>query len=313
MGKDAPKQPDPAKTAAAQEMYGEKAIDYSAKKNAIDLTSPWGSTTYTKDAQGNPTGQVLTLSPAEQSYYDSISGVRDDLAKNLPTGPFVAPDSSSGDAVQKALYDRQMALITPSLDQADKESNVNLGDRGIPVGSEIWNDENNRLATNRTNAETAAAQQAVLAGGQEQDRQLQDALTLYNEPYQALGQVTGATPTQPPQFASQPAYSLAPPDYAGQVNSNYQSAVQQYNQQQQSIWGGLFGLGSALLSDRRTKKDIRRVGETDAGVPIYTYKYKGGEGPTHMGVMADEVAEFFPDAVSPIAGDIKGVDYGAVA
>jgi hypothetical protein len=42
------------------------------------------------------------------------------------------------------------------------------------------------------------------------------------------------------------------------------------------------------LSDRRAKMDIRRVGTTDGGVPIYTYKYVG-DPVTRMGVMADEV------------------------
>lgn len=53
----------------------------------------------------------------------------------------------------------------------------------------------------------------------------------------------------------------------------------------------MLGLGiqaASLFSDRRLKTDIRRVGRTDEGTPIYTYRYMG-EGPFHMGVMADEV------------------------
>ena len=59
------------------------------------------------------------------------------------------------------------------------------------------------------------------------------------------------------------------------------------------IGGGTAGLGGILaalagLSDRRTKEDIVRIGQTDGGVPLYRFRYKGTE-PIHIGVMADEV------------------------
>lgn len=57
--------------------------------------------------------------------------------------------------------------------------------------------------------------------------------------------------------------------------------------------GEVVGMGlqaASLFSDRRLKTDVKRVGKTDAGSPIYTYRYQG-EGPYHMGVMADEVPE----------------------
>ena len=66
-------------------------------------------------------------------------------------------------------------------------------------------------------------------------------------------------------------------------------------QQHQASMGGLFGLGSALIgalpfSDARLKTDIKRVGRTDGGVPVYTYRYKG-DPVIHMGVMAQDVPE----------------------
>lgn len=50
------------------------------------------------------------------------------------------------------------------------------------------------------------------------------------------------------------------------------------------------------VSDRRLKTDIKRVGKTKDGLPIYTYRYKEG-GPVQMGVMADEVEDVTPKAV----------------
>lgn len=70
--------------------------------------------------------------------------------------------------------------------------------------------------------------------------------------------------------------------------------------------GGLLQIGS-LFSDRHMKENIRRVGQTDAGVPIYTYNYKGSP-VTHMGVMADEV----PHAITGEINGFKTVDYARV-
>jgi hypothetical protein len=66
---------------------------------------------------------------------------------------------------------------------------------------------------------------------------------------------------------------------------------------------------TGFFSDRRLKTDIRRVGHTDDGMPIYKYKYKGDPNEqTHIGLMADEVEERHPEAVGVAAG-YKTVDY----
>lgn len=82
-----------------------------------------------------------------------------------------------------------------------------------------------------------------------------------------------------------------------------------------SIIGAGAGLGAAAIfaSDRRLKKDIKEIGETNAGTPIYTFKYKNDpEGKTFMGVMAQDVEKTQPEIVANIFGDYKGVDYSKV-
>jgi len=77
---------------------------------------------------------------------------------------------------------------------------------------------------------------------------------------------------------------------------------------------GMLGFGMQalplLFSDRRLKEDIKKVGKTDGGLPIYTYKYKAG-GPTQMGVMAQDVRKKNPGAVHDLGG-LLAVDYGGV-
>ena len=72
------------------------------------------------------------------------------------------------------------------------------------------------------------------------------------------------------------------------------------------------GLQSApfIFSDRRLKENIKRVGQTDGGLPIYTYNYIGNP-MVCMGVMADEVEAVKPEAVGEIDG-YKAVNYGAL-
>jgi hypothetical protein len=65
------------------------------------------------------------------------------------------------------------------------------------------------------------------------------------------------------------------------------------------------GLGSLFGgSDRRLKTDITKVGDHPAGVPMYSFRYKGD--PKHypkvVGPMAEDVAKIAPHAVAPIPG-----------
>jgi hypothetical protein len=74
--------------------------------------------------------------------------------------------------------------------------------------------------------------------------------------------------------------------------------------------GAAGGIGAFMASDRRLKTDIEKVGKTDAGLPIYTYKYKG-DNKTQMGVMAQDVEKKTPKAVKEVGG-FKAVNYALV-
>lgn len=71
------------------------------------------------------------------------------------------------------------------------------------------------------------------------------------------------------------------------------------------------GMMAYAMSDRRTKENIRRVGITDGGLPVYTFNYIG-DPQTQMGVMAQDVEKVDPEAVKEFNG-IKHVNYARVA
>jgi len=63
-------------------------------------------------------------------------------------------------------------------------------------------------------------------------------------------------------------------------------------------------------SDIRVKRDIERIGEMPSGLPVYRFKYIWGD-EEHIGVMAQEAMEHFPEAVAEFNG-ILHVDYGRI-
>lgn len=142
----------------------------------------------------------------------------------------------------------------------------------------------------------AAAQQAALqgaqaqlqAGGVEQQTQQADLTARYQQFLQERGY-----PFQVAQFLANIAMGT------GALSGSTTTTTQP----------------SGLFSDERLKHDAKRVGYTDDGLPIYTFKYNN-DNKTHMGVMAQDVEKKHPDAVGLApAGDghlYKTVDYERV-
>ena len=73
-------------------------------------------------------------------------------------------------------------------------------------------------------------------------------------------------------------------------------------------------MGGAMVSDRRLKQDIVRIGDHPAGFGLYLFSYlpthrdRCGHG-RHFGVMADEVERVMPWAVTVGDDGFKAVRY----
>lgn len=74
-----------------------------------------------------------------------------------------------------------------------------------------------------------------------------------------------------------------------------------------SVGANLFGTAMSLFSDERVKENIKPIGETFDGQPIYKFNYVG-DPRTTVGLMAQDVEQTNPDAVGSVNG-IKTVDY----
>lgn len=145
---------------------------------------------------------------------------------------------------------------------------------------------------------------------------LQERTNLRNQPLNELTSLLGQSQVQAPSYQGTPQVGVANTNVAGLVQQDYQNRLSA----SQGAMGGLFGLGGsilgaagnaggfgALFSDERLKTDIKRVGTTDSGTPIYTYRYIWG-GPVQMGVMAQDV----PEAAIETESGYLAVEYGKV-
>lgn len=160
-----------------------------------------------------------------------------------------------------------------------------------------------------------AGQNAALTGANAQlgagtlEQQTQQAQDTAN--YNAYAQAQ-AYPFQTTQWLAGLATGVAPG--LGSSSTGYSTAPAP-NQTAQYLGAGVAGAG-LLLSDRRAKEDIHKIGKTNDGQPIYRYRYKGSPH-WQIGLIAQEVEKDHPQAVHGIAGtkfiDLKEATDDAVS
>ncbi len=170
---------------------------------------------------------------------------------------------------------------------------------------------NNQLAQQGFQNETQLlnAQMAKLnAENQARQQYLSEQYALRNQPINEISALLSGSQVQSPQFVNTNMPTIPTTDTAGIINNNYQQQVAKAQAESafgQNILGGLFGLGSSMImaSDKRVKKDIKKVGEVK-GQKLYEYHYKGegDDDPKHIGFMAQEIERTMPDAVLEISG-----------
>lgn len=277
--------------------------------------------------QGLAAGQIPRVQNALNTPI-SFDGLPDPMAQ----GGNIA---ASADRVAQDIYTRGVERLQPDFNRVRQTNWQNLADRGIGVGNEAFTTESNRVDQGQTDALRDLALGSEQYRGAEQSRLtnlanslrqqgIQERSLVRDQPLRDVAALlgTGSGP-QMPQFGQTANTSVAPTDVVGPIQNNYNAQMQQWQQGQQnsnSLMGGLFSLGAAGLryglpmltgSDRRIKEGIKRVGEMTDGTPVYTFRYRNGDGVTHMGVMAQELMVTRPDAVHDVGG-VLHVDYGVL-
>jgi hypothetical protein len=164
--------------------------------------------------------------------------------------------------------------------------------QGVGLGAEQANRQNlqnaaqlfGNIGTSAQQAGLAGAQAQLAAGQQQQQTQQAGLQALYNQFQQQQG-----FPYQQAQFLANIATGT------GALSGNASSGT--------STTTG----GGGFFSDERLKENIKKVGETNDGQPIYRYNYKGDQR-TQIGLLAQDVEKDHPEAVGSSQG-YKTVDY----
>jgi hypothetical protein len=231
---------------------------------------------------------------------------------------------ASTDAANRATASAQG--VTPQeqrmYQQAAREAAQASGRLGgnAAIASEVMGREN-VLAQKRAEAD-AARQRAFAQAGQFYTapglESLRSAPISYGMGTTIAGMGLNLGQTMTPQFDYNLPLGLAR-ERAGaidarnmaQYNANAQFAAQQ-QQGKSDAMGSIMQMIPVIMSasDRRLKTDINKVGKTNSGLPIYTYKYKG-DPKTQMGVMAQDVEKKNPKAVKEFGG-FKAVNYALI-
>ncbi len=269
--------------------------------------------------QGSQAAVSTVESPWQKQIRDilqpaSVGLVNNVLAQNTGANmPDVARVQDRSD-VAKSIFDRNMSLMEPTFAKENNRLLTNLQARGIPVGADAFSSAYKDQQTNVNEAISRLADDANIAAGNEQSRQFSlDSAARSG----AMNEIMAALTGQYNANSNAPSGNAAGVNYSGLVGDKYNADRAAYNakQQQQSANAGTLGsLGGALLmkSDRRLKRDIRRIVEVK-GFPLYEYRYVWDKpGTVRRGVMAQDLLGKMTKAVHQV-GKYLQVDYAMLA
>lgn len=322
--KSAPEAPDPRETSSAQTGTSVSTAIANAFLGNVNRVGPDGTTTYDQsgsfqwtDPYTNQSYTIprfterVTLSPQQQQTYDASKRAETNLAtlaeqqSGFLKDYMSKPVDLNNEATEARLYELGSKRLDPRFAKEEEAMRTQLFNRGLREGTAAFDSAMKNFGESKNDAYN----QLLLSG---RGQAVQEALTERNQPINEIAALLSGSQVSMPQFTGGNMPTIPTTDNAGLINTNYNQrlqAWQQENASRQSLLGGLFGLGSSLImSDRRTKTDIKRVGKTDDGQPVYSYRYKAG-GPMQLGLMAQDVEKKNPSAVVEVGG-IKHVDYG---
>ena len=300
----APAAPDPQKTAAAEAQFnrldtygpsgGGTQYGYSdASGNFVRGVAPPGLQSAVKSIE-SPTEKALRLA-LEPASVNLTNRIISDNVTNLPDQARIKDRGT----VAKSIFDRTFSMMQPAIDKGNNRLLTNLQARGLPVGSEAFNEAYGEQQAKTQDTISRLAMDADIQAGGEQSRLFGlDQAQRSNAMSEIVAAMGGNY--NPPNNA--PNGNAAGVNYSGLVGDKYKADMAQYQSDQankSATMGALGSLGGAMLmkSDRRLKRDIRAVGQRGP-FTLYEFRYLwDAPGTVRRGYMAQEVIRIIPAAV----------------
>lgn len=323
---EAPAAPDPVKTAQAQSASNKDTAVAQYGLNATNQVTPNGSLTYNQIgtwSDGTPRFEATTsLSPQQQALYDKTNVTQNNLAdigtsQSAKIGQLLNSPLDLNTATEGKIDELGRARLDPQFQREGAALDTSLINKGIRPGSTAWNDAHTQFSQQKNDAYN----QLYLSG---RGQGAQEALTQRNQPINEISALLSGSQVSQPGFTNTPSPGVAPTDVIGAQQQSLNQQNVGYNAQvanQQAMTNGLFKLGSTALggwamSDIDTKENIEVVGERSDGLHVIDFDYKPefGGGKDNRGLIAQEVAQVYPNAVTrvPAMGNRMAVNYAAV-
>lgn len=326
MAKKYPDPTPPKETSAAQTGSSvSTAIANAFLQNPTEITpdgstqvSPTGSwrwtDTYTGQVYDIPTfTRTTTLSPKGQEIKAAEDAAKLNLTRlarnqsGFLDGYLGTPVSLDNEATEARLAELAGRRLEPILAQRREAEATRLADQGIRLGSTAYD----RAMSLVDQAENDARNELLLKG---RAQAVQEALAERNQPINEITALLSGGQVGQPQFMGADLGPIPTTDNAG-IIANYDDQriqiAQMQNQLAGQILGGLFGL-FPKLSDDEAKKDTKKVADLTDDVGLWAFRYRSpnDDGRRHLGLMASEVEEVAPQAVSRRPDGLRQVDYG---
>lgn len=312
------------------------AAEATAAGNRVNQVTPYGSLTYTEsgvDSQGNPRYTAnVELSPDQQRLLEQqnrtslgLGGLQEqglDYVRNMISQPFDTSGlAQTGINAGEQMSESVMRRLQPTLQMEQQQFDAQMANQGIPLGSEAYANAKRMFDERQNDRLTSAIIQGTDTGMRARTQGFNELGYMRNEPINTLSAIRSGSQVTNPNFVTTP----AGPDYLGAAQSGYNAQLAASNAQnaaKNSFTGGLMQLGgtlgaAAIMSDIRTKENIKAIGWLPNGLPVYEYEYKpefkdeAGHG-KFVGVMAQEVELVKPEAVITRPDGYKMVNYGAL-
>jgi len=338
LGPAASAPPPPDYRAAAQETAQGNldAARAASAANRVNQVTPYGNLTYSQsgtDQYGNPTWTAQTsLSPTGQALLDTQNRTSLGLGSTINSalgrtqemmGQGFNPNLPSvGINPGQSYQDAYMQRLSPQIQQSREQLDNQLANSGIPVGSEAYMRAKQAQGQKENDLLAAATTQGFNTGLNANQNAFSQEMTKYNMPLNTLSALRSGAQVQNPTFQNVPQQATTSgADVLGASQMGYNAQMGDFNSrvaQQANFNSGLMGLGgAAIMSDIRTKENIKHLGWMPNGLPIYEYEYKpewkeiAGYG-KFVGVMAQEVEQVMPEAVMTRPDGYKMVNYGVL-
>lgn len=316
-------------------------VDMQTQDNRPDQYNPWGTVKWSEDANGDWT-QRTTLTADSQRALDAEIAMGADKAE-LAQGMMGRLEDEYGTAMdwgglgdaqelefdpteirqqaEDAAYARSSGRLDDRFATSDNELEISLRNRGLQEGDAAFDSAMANQNSQRTDAYSAAQNDAVAQGRAESDQmyqqqeqqanyannlrqqQMQEEMTKRGFTLNEINAIMSGQQVQAPSFEGfNQSNKAAGVDYSGAAAAQGAADQAAY----QSMVSGvtdLAGAGAGMMCDRRLKQNIVKIGEF-MGFPFYVFDYIWGE--RAAGVMADEVNA---EAVYTLPSGFKFVDY----